>query len=225
MNKKRPRHERKNHDCRESKMAKRAARFPRACPDGRSPAFLDHPYPHFRPSAYVSSWCFHRSQDANLRNTSAATALPLSVKTTAVFTRYPRLMVTSRSPAALFSARWPIDRMYLNVAKRVMFNSLAYHPTGWPSLSTTDRKTTANGRGIGRSRKSLIGLSADKRVCMAFLSLGDICSGCCLQSSWRSALEVFLSAPIRHDPTAGAPRPRYSVYCCSQSTLIMRLPC
>jgi hypothetical protein len=29
---------------------------------------------------------------------------------------------------------------------------------------------------------------------MAFLSLGDICSGCCLQSSWRSALEVFLSA-------------------------------
>ena len=94
--------------------------------------------------------------------------------------------------------------MYLNAAKRVMFNSLAYHPTGWPSLSTTDRKTTANGRGIGRSRKSLIGLSADKRVCMAFLSLGDICSGCCLQSSWRSALEVFLSALIRHDPTAGA---------------------
>ena len=91
--------------------------------------------------------------------------------------------------------------MYLNAAKRVMFNSLAYHPTGWPSLSTTDRKTTANGRGIGRSRKSLIGFSADKRVCMAFLSLGDIC---CLQSSWRSALEVFLSALIRHDPTAGA---------------------
>ena len=52
MNKKRPRYERKNHDCWESKMAKRAARFPRACPDGRSPAFLDHPYRHFRPSAY-----------------------------------------------------------------------------------------------------------------------------------------------------------------------------
>ena len=119
------------------KNGQTGCRFPRACPDGRSPAFLDHPYPHFRPSAYVSSWCFHRSQDANLRNTSAATARPLSVKTTAVFTRYPRLMVTSRSPAALFSARWPIDRMYLNAAKRVMFNSLAYHPTGWPSLSTT----------------------------------------------------------------------------------------
>jgi hypothetical protein len=142
----------------------------------------------------------------NLPNTCAATARPLSVKTTAVFTRHPRerLIVTSRSPAAFFSARSPIDRMYLDAAKRVMFNSLAYHPTGRPSLSTTDRKTTANGRGIGRSRKSLIGFSADKRVCTAFLSLGDICSGCC-QSSWRSALEVVLSAPIRHDPTAGVP--------------------
>ena len=54
--------------------------------------------------------------------------------------------------------------------------------------------------------------------------LSDICSGCSLQSSWRSALEFFCQRPF-HDLTARCPHPRYSVYCCDKSTLVLRPLC
>jgi hypothetical protein len=103
--------------------------------------------------------------------------------------------------------------------------------------SESDREARRDGQTRGRRaaparrQKGLYGLPValkpisdlrDRPIPLPFcgglpIALGDICSGCCLQSSWRSALEVFLSAPIRHDPAAGVPAPRYSVCCCSQS--------